>query len=257
MSRLGKQFQLFDPGPANPKTPEAFDPGPVGRRGSTVPGQQMIDPFISPNVNAKMKTPAPTPEEGGSNFPFVYSDHTRQKWIYGGSRRVAPRKDDSEISYHARLQDTAEGNNRMSGMMGAAARTTLAWENAPVETFSPDTPLFTQQKPNEFRFDPSAEDAGLRQTPINEVTHEGTNVRARPWVARVNGENFVMDGHHRFTSGRNQGTGEVEANVLQAKDWDEFGEQFYDWGPKKTTAPARQLASGAERALGKLMENLG
>jgi len=81
------------------------------------------------------------------------------------------------------------------------------WEALPVERIGPEAQLRTGQ--NEVERSQVGE--------LKDVDPETYD--AHPWVARMKGKSYVLEGHHRLAAARSrEGSGEIQAHVVEAED---------------------------------------
>lgn len=194
-------------------------PQPTHKRGEVGEGQRILN-FDAPDHPLETSTAGLIPVDS-----FVDDTWDNSSWRFGGARR-------SEVESGADSRDHPEGPQVVAG-----------WESAPVETIGPDTQIRTGQGEPAFehRITGKTEPPGVEHDPdhVEMLRDEGdlafldpdTSEEKFPWVAQVEGKNYLMEGHHRAIAARTRDSGEFPAHVLRGANWGQIEEQLYD-GPR-------------------------
>lgn len=171
------------------KKAEARKPGSDYHRGN-IPGQGVLN-FDAPEYRLEYANPdrgddaAAIIEVSAETDP----DFRLRMFNVGGALR-----------YRAEVEDA----DLLDEDLDIEPGITAAWKKAPVETFGPNAEIRSGQ-PN---VDSEKVDY-LRHTPYEDY-HD------TPWIARVAGKNYMLEGHHRATAARRSRTGEFDAHVIEA-----------------------------------------
>jgi hypothetical protein len=207
--------------PYSPPPPQS-----THKRGEVGQGQQIMN-FDAPNFPLETAEGGLIPVDSQQDPAW-----DRTAWRYGGAQRM-------HDEYRREVGDPVTTSDEHTAHV-----VTTGWQNAPVETFGPDAQIRTNQgRPqtpavgNHAGFPAEVDD--LDEDKVGELRDEGdlafldpqTSEERFPWVAQVEGKNYLMEGHHRAVAARTRDSGEFPAHVLRGANWGQIEEQLYD-GPR-------------------------
>lgn len=174
-----------------------YDPGPDYKRGQVGVGQRQMNLDLPGRADLEVGTGGLVPVDD-----YADPDWQRDAWRVGGYFR---------------------GDNPIARQ----------WEDAPVRTFGPDTEIRTNQmQPEASGLEVDVmpdrvaslrnEEFFLRDDSDDRFFDPDADPEVRPWIARVSGKNYLLEGHHRAVASRTRGTGEFDAHVIEAENWEEM-----------------------------------
>ena len=207
-----------------PPPPDPNEPSRTYKRGAVGEGQRIMN-FDNPDAPLEHDRAGLVPVDS-----FTDPSWDPSAWRYGGFQRETAAMNPTPMTHDGQRAHVV----------------TDGWGRAPVETIGPDVEIRTNQAEflDEDRQETTVNKGRLQVDMIDDdmvdvLRGEGdlafqdpeTGEEEFPWVAEVEGKNYLLEGHHRAIAARTRDSGEFPARVLRGANWGQIEEQLYD-GPR-------------------------
>ena len=167
------------------------------------------------------------------------SDWSQDLWAYGGGRRMT-----RDEAHQTQTKGALEGEKASyHDKYGRDPAVTQVWDHiGKRQTIRADQDLRSGQENlrqrgeslEALRRAPSFEDGANSGLGDYQDSSTRTHDEALPWVARINGKSYLLDGNHRASVSRRRGGGDFEAQVIEASSPQGFRNMFENHMTKQT-----------------------